>query len=88
MEDSDQYGRGRDSSEIAREQAKKNSEELTMDNAESMKEYIARAKFLALNMKYHGIEVIEQDISRRVLNGLRPAYAPENKISPWKQISV
>ena len=39
-----------DSSERAREQAKKNFQGLSMDDAESMKEYIARAKSLALNV--------------------------------------
>ena len=33
-----------DSSERAREQAKKNFEGLSMDHSKSMKEYIARAK--------------------------------------------
>ena len=28
-----------------------------MDSAESMKEYIARAKSLALNVQYHDVEV-------------------------------
>ena len=49
-----------------------------MDDAESMKEDIARAKSLALNVKYHDIEVTEQEIGRRVLNGLLPSYAPKN----------
>ena len=35
-----------------------------MDNAESIKEYIARAKSLAFNVQYHDIEVTEQEISR------------------------
>ena len=61
----------------ARELAKKQFEELSMNDAESMKEYIARAKSLALNVKYHHIEVPEQEIGRRVLNGLPPSYAPE-----------
>ena len=39
-----------------------------------MKEYIARAMSLALNVKYQGIEIKEQKISRRVLNGLLPVY--------------
>ena len=68
-----------DSSDRAREQAKTQSEELSMNEAESMKEYIARAKFLALNVKCHDIEVSEQEISRRVLNGLPPPYAPEKR---------
>ena len=68
-----------DSSERAKEQAKKNFEGLRMDDAESMKEYIARAKSLALNVKYHDTEVTEQEISRRVLNGLPPSYAPERR---------
>ena len=50
-----------------------------MDNAEPMKEYIARAKYLALNVQYRDIEVTEQEINRRVLNGLPPAYAPEKQ---------
>ena len=50
-----------------------------MDSAESMKEYIARAKSLALNVQYHDVEVTDQDISRRVLNGLPPSYAPEKR---------
>ena len=64
-------------SDGARELAKKQFEELSMNDAKSMKEYIARAKSLALNVKYHHIEVPEQEISRRVLNGLPPSYAPE-----------
>ena len=46
--------------------------DLSMNDAESMKEYIARAKSLALNIKYHNIEVPEQEISRRVMNVLPP----------------
>ena len=48
-----------------------------MENKESMKEYIARAEPLALNVKYHDIEVTEQETSRRVLNGPLLVYAPE-----------
>ena len=44
-----------------------------------MKEYNARAKSLALNVQCHGIELSEQEISRRVLNGLPPSYAPEKR---------
>ena len=40
-----------DSSERAREQTKKNFDGLSMNNVESMKEYIARAKSLALNVR-------------------------------------
>ena len=50
-----------------------------MDNAESMEEHVARAKSLVLNVNYHGIEIKEQAISRRVLNGLPPAYTPEKR---------
>ena len=73
-----------DSSERANEQAKKNFEGLSMDDAETMKEYIARAKSLALNVQYHDIEVSEQEISRRVLNGLPPSYAPEKRMFALK----
>ena len=47
-----------DSNDRAREQTKKQFEELSMNDAEFMKEYIARAKPLALNVKYHDIEGI------------------------------
>ena len=50
-----------------------------MNDDESMKEYIARAKSLALNVKYNDIEVTDHEISRRVLNGLPPSYAPEKR---------
>ena len=68
-----------DNSDRAKEQAKKNLQGLSMDSAESMKEYIARAKSLALNVQYHDVEVTDQEISRRVLNGLPPPYAPEKR---------
>ena len=68
-----------DSSERVKEQAKKNFKVLSMDDGESMKECIARAKSLALNVQYHDVEVSQQEISRRVLNGLPPSYAPEKR---------
>ena len=68
-----------DNSDRAKEQAKKNFEGLSMDSAESMKKYITRAKSLALNVQYHDVEVTDQEISRRVLNGLPPPYAPEKR---------
>ena len=68
-----------DNSDRARELAKKRFEELGMNDDESMKGYIARAKSLARNVKYHDIEVTDQEISRRVLNGLPPSYAPEKR---------
>ena len=78
-----------DNSDKARELAKKQFEDLSMNDAESMKEYIARAKSLALNIKYHDIEVTEQEISRRVMNGLPPLVCSredklcvENKFQP------
>ena len=66
-------------SDRGRELAKKKIVKLSMNDDESMKEYIARAKSLALNVKYHDIEVTEQEISRRVLNGLPPPYAPKKR---------
>ena len=48
-----------------------------MDSAESMKEYIARAESLALNVQHHDVEVTDQEISRRALNCLPSPYAPE-----------
>ena len=68
-----------DNSDRAKEQAKKNFEGLSMDSAGSMKEYIARAKSKALNVQYHDVEVADQEISRRVLDGLPPPYAPEKR---------
>ena len=64
-------------SDRAREMAKKQFEELSMNDDESMKEYIARVKSLALNIKYHNVEITDQEISHRVLNGLPPSYTPE-----------
>ena len=77
-----------DSSDRAKEQAKKNFEGLSMDSAESMKEYIARAKSLALNVQYHDVEVTDQEISRRVLNGLPPSYAPEKRNFALKTVVI
>ena len=44
-----------DSSARAKDKVLNNLERLSMDNAESMKEYIAHAKSLALNVQYHNI---------------------------------
>ena len=49
-----------------------------------MKAYIARAKSLALNVKYHDIEITDQKISHRDLNGLPPSYAPEKRVFALK----
>ena len=68
-----------ENSDRARELAKKRFEELSMNDDKFMKEYIVRAKSLALNVKYHDIEVTDQKISRRVLNGFPPSYAPEKR---------
>ena len=68
-----------DRSEWTKEQAKNNFEGLSMDDAESMKEYIARANSLALNVQNHVIGVSEQEISHRVFNGLPPSYSPEKR---------
>ena len=68
-----------ESSDRARELARKQFEDLSMNDDESMKEYVARAKSLALNVKYHDVEVTDQEISRRVSNGLPPSYAPEKR---------
>ena len=68
-----------DNSDRARELAKKQFEELSMKDDESMKEYITRAKSLALNVKYHDIEVTEQAITRRILNGLPPRMLPRRE---------
>ena len=50
-----------------------------MNDAESRTEYIARAKSLALNVKYPDIKVTEQEISRRVLNELPPRMLPRRE---------
>ena len=54
MEDTQNMVEG-DSGDRARELAKKQFEELSMNDAETMKEYIARAKSLSLNVQYHDI---------------------------------
>ena len=68
-----------DKSDRAKEQAKKNFEGFSIDSPESMEKYIARAKSLALKVQYHDADVTDQEISRRVLNGLSPPYAPEKR---------
>ena len=68
-----------DSSERAKEQAKKNFERLSMEDAETMKEYIALAKSLALKVEYDDMEVSKEEINRRVLNGLPLSYAPAKR---------
>ena len=68
-----------DSSERAKKQAKTNFEGLSMDEDETMKEYIARAKSLARNVQYYDFEVSEQENSRRVLNGLPPRMLPSRE---------
>ena len=70
---------GDDSRARTREQTKKTFEELSMDNMEAMAEYLYREKSLARNVKCHGIEITEQEISRRALNSLPPADAPEKQ---------
>ena len=50
-----------------------------MDSAESMKEYIACAKSLALNVQYHAVEVTDQMINRRVYMVSPPPYALEKR---------
>ena len=50
-----------------------------MDNMEAMTKHMAREKYLALNVKCRGIQITEQEISRRALNSLPPVYAPEKQ---------
>ena len=75
-----------DNSDRAREMAKKQFEELSMNDDDPIKEYIARAKSLALNIKYHNVEVTDQEISRRVLNGPPPRMLPRREILLRRQI--
>ena len=65
--------------EIAKEQAKTKFEELGMENGESIREYIGRAKSLASKVRYHGVEVSDHEISRRILNGLPSSFALEKR---------
>ena len=66
--------------------ANKQFGELSINDDESMKEHITRAKSLALNIKSHNVVVTDQEISRRVLNGLPPPYAPEKRNFDLKTI--
>ena len=68
-----------DESDRAREMAKTQFEELSMNDDEPMKAYISRAKSLAHNVKYHDIEVTDQKVSCRVLNGLPLVSSREEK---------
>ena len=50
-----------------------------MNNAKTIKDYIAKAKSLAINVQYNRMELTEHIISRRVLNGLSLTYSPEKR---------
>ena len=50
-----------------------------MDNMEAITEYLAREKSLAPNVKCHGTDITEQEITRRALNSLPLVYAPEKQ---------
>ena len=75
-----------DNSDRARELAKKQFEALSMNDDESMKEYIARAKSLALNIKYDHVEITDHEISHRVLNGLPPLVCSREEKSCFEDI--
>ena len=70
---------GDDSSARTREQTKQTFEELSMDNMEAITEYLAREKSLAPNVKCHGTDITEQEITRQALNSLPTAYAPDEQ---------
>jgi len=57
----------------ARENAENEFESLSMLVDESMREYVARGKGLARAVEFHGVEVTEEKICRRILNGLPPS---------------
>lgn len=57
----------------AKYSAKKDFESLAMIIGESACEYVARVKGLASVVKYHGVEVTNEEICRRILKGLPPA---------------
>ena len=50
-----------------------------MRDGEAMKEYIARVKSLANDLRDHKVEVSDTEICRRILNGLPSPYAPEKR---------
>lgn len=61
-----------DDSTTARDNAKEDFELLAMIVGESAREYVARAKGLAGTVRYHGIDVTDEEICRHILTGLPP----------------
>jgi len=57
---------------IAREDAKKGSEQHAVSVGEFAREYLARAKGSATAVRYHGIAVNGEEICRRILTDLPP----------------
>ena len=57
---------------IAREDAKKGSEQHAVSVGEFAREYLARAKGSATAVRYHGIAVNDEEICRRILTDLPP----------------
>lgn len=56
----------------ANEKLRKVFESLAMMLGERVREYVARAKGLVNAVRYHGVKVTEEDICRRILNGVFP----------------
>ena len=59
-----------DDSSTARESARKGFDELYMTVGEPAREYITRAKGLAAAVRYHGIDVTDEQLANRILTGL------------------
>ena len=59
-----------DHSDIAREGARKEFDELTMIVGESAREYTTRAKGLAAAVRHHGVERTNEQLGNRILTGL------------------
>ena len=59
-----------DDSSTARESARKEFNELCMAVGEPARECITRAKGLAAAVRYHGIDVTDEQLGNRILTGL------------------
>ena len=70
-----------ESSEAARDKAKKEFKELTFEiGKQSIRDYVARAKAMVMKLEQNNVTTTKKEINRRILNGLHSAFNVEKKM--------
>ena len=70
-----------ESSEAAQDRVKKEFEALSFEiGKESIRDYIARAKSLAMKLEQNSVSTTKKEINRRILNGLPSVFDVEKKM--------